>query len=68
MHSVAAGSEVIRSSIKTPQRDPGAEDCRSVLINYIRNEQVGIDVKVGTIGRKAVASECIARTDDNEHG
>jgi phosphatidylserine/phosphatidylglycerophosphate/cardiolipin synthase-like enzyme len=24
--------------------DPGDEDCRSILINYIRNEQVGIDV------------------------
>jgi hypothetical protein len=24
--------------------DPGDEDCRAILINYIRNEQVGIDV------------------------
>src|SRR5829696_9828970 len=24
--------------------DPGDEDCRSILINYIRNETVGIDV------------------------
>ena len=24
--------------------DPGAEDCRALLINYIRNERVGIDV------------------------
>jgi len=24
--------------------DPGAEDCRNILINYIRNEQVAIDV------------------------
>ena len=25
-------------------RDPGDEDCRAILINYIRNETVGIDV------------------------
>jgi len=24
--------------------DPGGEDCRAILINYIRNEKVGIDV------------------------
>src|SRR4026209_399729 len=24
--------------------DPGDEDCRAILINYIRNETVGIDV------------------------
>jgi hypothetical protein len=24
--------------------DPGAESCRDILINYIRNESVGIDV------------------------
>ena len=24
--------------------DPGDEDCRAILINYIRNEKVGIDV------------------------
>ena len=24
--------------------DPGGEDCRAILINYIRNETVGIDV------------------------
>ena len=24
--------------------DPGGEDCRAILINYIRNEQIGIDV------------------------
>jgi hypothetical protein len=38
--TVAAGSARAADNLC----DPGDEDCRAILINYIRNERVGIDV------------------------
>jgi phosphatidylserine/phosphatidylglycerophosphate/cardiolipin synthase-like enzyme len=41
--------------------DPGAEDCRSILIDYIRNEQVGIDVAFWFMEDARYATELIRR-------
>ena len=40
--TIAVGTGTARAADRLC--DPGAEDCRSILINYIRDEQVGIDV------------------------
>ena len=41
--------------------DPGAEDCRQILINYIRAEQAGLDVAFWFMEDSWIASEIIAR-------
>jgi phosphatidylserine/phosphatidylglycerophosphate/cardiolipin synthase-like enzyme len=41
--------------------DPGAEDCRSILINYIRNERIGIDVAFWFMEDTRYATELINR-------
>jgi len=41
--------------------DPGDEDCRAILINYIRNETVGIDVAFWFMEDARYSNELIAR-------
>ena len=41
--------------------DPGGEDCRAVLISYIRSEQVGLDVAFWFMEDTWIASEVINR-------
>jgi phosphatidylserine/phosphatidylglycerophosphate/cardiolipin synthase-like enzyme len=41
--------------------DPGNEDCRSILISYIRNETVGIDVAFWFMEDARYSNELIAR-------
>src|SRR5690349_17990987 len=41
--------------------DPGGEDCRSILINYIRNEKVGIDVAFWFMEDARYSNELIKR-------
>jgi phosphatidylserine/phosphatidylglycerophosphate/cardiolipin synthase-like enzyme len=41
--------------------DPGNEDCRSILINYIRNETVGIDVAFWFMEDARYTTELIRR-------
>jgi phosphatidylserine/phosphatidylglycerophosphate/cardiolipin synthase-like enzyme len=41
--------------------DPGAEDCRQILINHIRAEKVGLDVAFWFMEDSWIASEVIAR-------
>ena len=41
--------------------DPGDEDCRAILINYIRNERVGIDVAFWFMEDSRYTAELISR-------
>jgi hypothetical protein len=41
--------------------DPGDEDCRAILINYIRNETVGIDVAFWFMEDARYTAELIRR-------
>jgi hypothetical protein len=41
--------------------DPGDEDCRSILINYIRNEKIGIDVAFWFMEDARYTTELIRR-------
>jgi phosphatidylserine/phosphatidylglycerophosphate/cardiolipin synthase-like enzyme len=41
--------------------DPGDEDCRAILINYIRNEKVGIDVAFWFMEDARYTTELIQR-------
>src|SRR6185295_4959859 len=41
--------------------DPGEEDCRAILINFIRNENVGIDVAFWFMEDARYTTELIRR-------
>jgi hypothetical protein len=51
------------ASAQTVERlcDPGWEDCRAILINYIRAENTGLDVAFWFMEDSWIASEVIAR-------
>src|SRR5829696_3478043 len=60
---VAAASAPSRVSAQGLERlcDPGWEDCREILINHIRAEDLGLDVAFWFMEDSWIASEVIAR-------
>jgi hypothetical protein len=67
MFAIAAMAVVVLFAGVVPARalerlcDPGNEDCRAILINYIRNEKVGIDVGFWFMEDARYSNELIKR-------